>query len=105
MDQAKAGIDQLRDIAAGIHLYFFVSEALTNAVKHAAAGEIGVRSGLDNARLTVEIADDGVGGAAPTASGTGLAGLADRIAALDGELPITSPSGGGTTLHATVPYR
>ncbi len=144
VEQAKAGIDELRDIAAGIHpgiltdrglgaavdalasrspvpvvvedgldrrlptpieasLYFFVSEALTNAVKHAAAGEIRVRIGIAADRLTVEIADDGVGGAAPTAGGTGLAGLADRIAALDGELQITSPPGGGTTLHAEIP--
>ena len=46
--------------------------------------------------------DDGVGGAAP-AGGTGLAGLADRIAALDGDLVVTSPPGEGTALHATVP--
>ena len=84
-------------------LYFFVSEALTNAVKHASAREIRVRIGIAADRLTVEIADDGVGGAAPTAGGTGLAGLGDRIAALDGELRITSPPGGGTTLHAEIP--
>ena len=47
--------------------------------------------------------DDGRGGAAATASGIGLAGLGDRIAALDGELTITSPAGQGTTLHAVVP--
>ena len=70
------GLD--RRLAAPIEasLYFFVSEALTNAVKHAAAGEIRVRIGIAADRLTVEIADDGVGGAAPTAGGTGLAGLA-----------------------------
>ena len=55
-------------------------------------------------RLTVEVSDDGVGGARPTAGGTGLAGLGDRIAALDGELRISSPPGAGTTLHAVVPF-
>jgi signal transduction histidine kinase len=97
------GLD--RRLAAPIEasLYFFVSEALTNAVKHASAGEIRVRIGIAADRLTVEIADDGVGGAAPTAGGTGLAGLGDRIAALDGELRITSPPGGGTTLQAEIP--
>ena len=47
--------------------------------------------------------DDGVGGAHATAEGTGLTGLADRIAALDGELVISSPVGGGTTLRAAIP--
>jgi signal transduction histidine kinase len=50
----------------------------------------------------VEVSDDGVGGAQATVDGTGLAGLGDRIAALDGELTITSPPGRGTTLHAEV---
>jgi PAS domain S-box-containing protein len=84
-------------------LYFFVSEALTNAVKHASAAQLRVRIAIDGDRLDVEVADDGVGGAAPTAQGTGLAGLGDRIAALDGELTISSPPGRGTTLRAAVP--
>jgi signal transduction histidine kinase len=83
-------------------LYFFVSEALTNAVKHARAGYIEVRITADDDRLTVEVSDDGIGGAQATVDGTGLAGLGDRIAALDGELTITSPPGRGTTLHAEV---
>ena len=58
-----------------------------------------------DALLVVEVSDDGVGGAGQTAAGTGLAGLTDRIAALDGELVVTSPPGEGTTLHATVPLR
>jgi PAS domain S-box-containing protein len=144
MDQSRAGIAQLRDLAAGIHpgiltdrglgaavealasrlpipasvddtldrrvptpveasLYFFVSEALTNAVKHARAAQLRVRIAADEDRLTVEVSDDGIGGAEPTADGTGLAGLADRIAALDGELRIASPPGRGTTLHAEIP--
>jgi PAS domain S-box-containing protein len=84
-------------------LYFFVSEALTNAVKHARATRLRVGIAAAGDRLTVEVADDGIGGAAPTAAGTGLAGLADRIAALDGELWIDSPPGRGTTLHAEIP--
>ena len=49
--------------------------------------------------------DDGIGGAAASAAGTGLAGLSDRIAALDGQLTVTSPPGEGTALHAEVPLR
>jgi PAS domain S-box-containing protein len=84
-------------------LYFFVSEALTNAVKHASAAHLRVGIAIDGDRLDIEVADDGVGGAAPTAQGTGFAGLGDRIAALDGELVISSPPGRGTTLRAAVP--
>jgi PAS domain S-box-containing protein len=84
-------------------VYFFVSEALTNAAKHAEAGEVRVAIAAADGHLTVDVADDGVGGAAGTAAGTGLAGLADRVAALDGELTITSPPGGGTRLHAVIP--
>jgi PAS domain S-box-containing protein len=84
-------------------VYFFVSEALTNMVKHANADEAWVRIAIDDDRLIVDVGDDGVGGARATADGSGLAGLADRIAALDGELTITSPRGKGTTLHAEIP--
>jgi len=144
IEQAKTGIDDLRDLAAGIHpailtdrglctavealaarlpvpvavggalgrrlpapveasLYFFVSEALTNVVKHSQASAVRVEIAARDGVLTVEIADDGVGGAAPRAGGTGLAGLHDRIAALDGDLRIMSAPGAGTTLHAALP--
>jgi PAS domain S-box-containing protein len=86
-------------------LYFFVSEALTNAVKHSRAEHVAVTIACGGDCLTVEVRDDGVGGAAATDFGTGLAGLADRIAALDGELAIASPAGEGTTLRAEVPLR
>jgi len=82
-------------------LYFFVSEALANVVKHAGATHAEVRLRVED-DLVLEVHDDGVGGAAP-AGGTGLAGLADRIAALDGDLVVASVPGEGTTLHATVP--
>jgi signal transduction histidine kinase len=58
----------------------------------------------DDGRLLLEISDDGVGGAQPDA-GSGLRGLADRVAALDGELDITSPAGEGTRLRVRLPCR
>lgn len=81
--------------------YFVVSEALTNVGRHAGAdrAEIGIRR--DNGRLVVEVRDDGSGGADP--AGSGLRGLADRIAALDGRLRIDDPAGGGTIIRADIP--
>ena len=84
-------------------IYFFVSEALTNVVKHAEASSAGVKASLDDRRLTVEVSDDGIGGAEAVASGSGLVGLGDRIAALDGTMTIKSEPGEGTTLYAVVP--
>jgi PAS domain S-box-containing protein len=83
-------------------VYFVVSEALTNVVKHAEATSAAVRISADNGLLTVEVADDGAGGA-DMRGGTGLSGLADRVAALEGELTVTSVPGGGTTVHAEIP--
>ncbi|MET7994749.1 PAS domain S-box protein [Amycolatopsis sp. NPDC005232] len=80
--------------------YFFVAEALTNAVKHSHASQATVTITAHARHLTVEVRDDGVGGAAPGASGSGLAGLADRVNALDGHFTLTSPPGGPTTLRA-----
>jgi signal transduction histidine kinase len=81
--------------------YFVVAEALTNVVRHAAAdrAEIGIRR--ENGRLLVEVRDDGRGGA--NGGGSGLRGLGDRIAALDGRLEVRSPSGSGTLVRATIP--
>ena len=84
-------------------VYFFVSEALTNVVKHAQASYATVRMTVGEDRLRVEVADDGIGGASFESGGSGLAGLADRIAALEGQLDLSSEPGSGTTLHATVP--
>jgi PAS domain S-box-containing protein len=94
-----------RRLAAPVEasVYFFVSEALTNVVKHARAREARVAIRCDDDRLVVDVSDDGAGGATAAAGGTGLAGLADRIGALDGELIVSSPPGQGTTLHAEVP--
>lgn len=87
--------------------YFVACEALTNTAKHAAASTAAVRvgrgTGPDGATvLRVEVADDGVGGA-DLAKGHGLAGLADRVAGLDGTLSVTSPVGGPTLLVAELP--
>jgi PAS domain S-box-containing protein len=86
-------------------VYFFVSEALTNAVKHADADAASVRIAAENGELTVEVADDGVGGAQPSGGGTGLRGLGDRVGALDGALELLSPPDGGTLLRARIPLR
>jgi PAS domain S-box-containing protein len=143
-EEARAGLAELRELAAGMHpgiltdrglgaaveslasklpvhvsvaqtlerrlpapveasVYFFVSEALTNVVKHARADRAWVHIGVDADRLIIEIGDDGVGGARTTAGGSGLAGLGDRIGALDGELTVTSRPAQGTTLHAEIP--
>jgi signal transduction histidine kinase len=82
--------------------YYFASEALSNAVKHSHASEARVNVGYDGTTLTVEIADDGIGGAA-IGPGSGLRGLADRVEALGGRFTVSSPPGRGTRLQAQVP--
>ena len=140
---AQRGIDELREIAAGIHpailtqrglaaaidalaarlpipvqtevrdqrlpapieasIYFFCSEALTNVVKHAHATSAWARVGLEGNRCTVEVSDDGIGGARPRSETSGLNGLRDRIGALSGTMDIISPADGGTVLRASIP--
>jgi signal transduction histidine kinase len=73
--------------------YFAVSEALTNVAKHARAGHVSVRAATRVGAIRIEIADDGVGGADDRA-GTGLRGIADRVATMGGTLAITSAAGG-----------
>jgi PAS domain S-box-containing protein len=142
--QAKGGINELRQLAAGIHppllttrgllaavealadqlqipvepleipeqrlppaieasVYFLISEALTNVVKHARSTSAGVRVEVAAGRLTVEVRDDGVGGADLRTPGHGLAGLADRVAALEGTFDVQSGSSMGTTVRAEIP--
>jgi signal transduction histidine kinase len=84
--------------------YFVVCEALANVAKYSGATAATVRIGRDGERVLVEIADDGVGGADP-ARGTGLRGLADRLAVLDGRLRVRSPRGAGTVLTAELPIQ
>jgi signal transduction histidine kinase len=84
--------------------YYLVAESLTNAIKHAGASEVAivVTADPETHRVTVEVADDGAGGA-DMAAGSGLRGLDDRAAALCGELSLISPPGGGTTIRAVLP--
>jgi signal transduction histidine kinase len=88
--------------AAETAVYFVVAEALTNVAKYARAQTAIVTLTLTAGEVAVEVADDGVGGA-DAASGSGLRGLSDRVAALDGRLELTSPPGGGTRVRARIP--
>ncbi|MDF2435531.1 MAG: hypothetical protein JWP44_5164 [Mucilaginibacter sp.] len=144
MQQARAAIDDLRDLAAGIYpvllttrglcaavqaladqlpvpvkpleipeqrlaptiaasVYFLISEGLTNVVKHARANSASVRVSITDGVLTVEVCDDGVGGVEGRPVGHGLAGLADRVSALEGTLSVESPQSVGTTIRARIP--
>jgi signal transduction histidine kinase len=84
--------------------YFAASEALGNVVRHAGATRAGIRVVWSGDLLTVEVGDDGCGGADP-AAGTGLTGLADRVAAVGGRLLLSSPAGGGTLVRVELPCR
>jgi signal transduction histidine kinase len=86
-------------------VYFVVSEALANVAKHvgaAGAARVTVRRAAESGTVTVEVSDDGPGGADP-ARGSGLAGLADRVAVMGGTMFLSSPPGGPTTLRAELP--
>jgi signal transduction histidine kinase len=98
VDVAERRYDPQLEAAA----YFVVAEALTNVVRYAGATEARVSAGERDGRFVVTITDDGRGGADP-AAGSGLRGLADRVAAVEGRLTISSPSGGGTIIRAELP--
>jgi signal transduction histidine kinase len=83
-------------------LYFVVSEAITNAVKHSKGRRMSVSFGRRSGLAIVEVSDDGVGGA-DLSVGSGLRGLSDRVAAVGGRLVVKSDHAGGTTIHAEVP--
>ena len=142
LESARAGLDDLRELARGIHpailtnhglaaavealadrapvpvevdvpearyppsvesaAYFVVAEALTNIAKYARASAVRVTAAEVYGRLRVEIRDNGIGGAR-SADGSGLAGLQDRVAALDGALTVDSPLDGGTLVRAEIP--
>jgi PAS domain S-box-containing protein len=146
LDELRAGLADLRDLARGLHpvlltergledalcalgarapvpvdlqleldeerlpapieatAYFVVSEALTNIARHAQATRAWVMLAPRDGGLDVEIGDDGVGGAANgVRSGSGLQGLRDRVASVDGALEVYSPAGNGTILRARLP--
>jgi signal transduction histidine kinase len=83
-------------------VYFVVMEALANVAKYAEASSVEVSVEQDGSELVASISDDGIGGA-DAAKGTGLRGLADRVAVVDGSLEVDSPSGGGTRLTCRIP--
>ena len=82
--------------------YFLVAEALTNVSRYAEAQRTEIAIRCEAEGLVIEVKDDGRGGADPQA-GSGLRGLADRLAAVDGELRVLSPPGKGTELWARIP--
>jgi signal transduction histidine kinase len=82
--------------------YFVIAEALTNVAKYASATAATVSVASVDGHAVIEISDDGVGGADPR-GGSGLRGLSERVAALDGELELDSPEGAGTTVRARLP--
>jgi signal transduction histidine kinase len=98
VDADAVDLPQPVEIAA----YFVVSEALTNVAKYAQATAATVTVRQADGVVRVEIADDGVGGADPT-RGSGLSGLEDRVAALDGTITVDSPPGAGTRVLAEIP--
>ena len=82
--------------------YFIVAEALTNVAKYAHARRAEVTARVEDGTLQVEVRDDGVGGVQP--DGSGLVGLGDRVAVLDGSLRVESPVDGGTVIAAAIPF-
>jgi len=82
--------------------YFIIAEGLTNIARHSQATRARVAVRRENGNLLIDIEDDGVGGAV-AGSGTGLTGMADRVAALEGKLVIDSPVEGGTRIHVELP--
>jgi signal transduction histidine kinase len=82
--------------------YYVVSEALTNAAKHADASVVNIELDIHEAIVQLAIRDDGIGGA-NLSRGSGLVGLRDRIEALGGTLQVASPPGDGTALLVEVP--
>jgi signal transduction histidine kinase len=102
----RLSVDMPRPASASIEAvaYFIVSEALANVAKHAQASQAEVTVARDGELLRIEVADDGRGGAVPAhADGTGLKGLAQRAAAVDGRLTIDSPPGGPTVVAVELP--
>jgi len=83
--------------------YFVVCEALANVIKHAGASSAAVEVRAEGSWLSLEISDDGVGGAGAAAAGQGMANMHDRVAALDGEVTIDSPAGQGTRVLVRIP--
>ena len=84
--------------------YYIASEALTNIAKHAHANVVHMTASQDDAALTLEVRDDGIGGV-DSERGSGILGLIDRVDALGGTIDVISPQGDGTTVHVELPAR
>lgn len=97
-----SALDDRLPEALEVTAYFVVTEALTNVAKYAEATYATVSARVEGGSLVVEVTDDGRGGA-DASRGSGLRGLADRVGALEGEISIDSPPGGGTRLRASLP--
>lgn len=89
-------------VAVETAVYHAINEAITNAMKHSGADSIAVRLRREGDRLRVDIVDDGIGGV-DESRGTGVSGIRSRVAALDGDVSITSPAGGPTTIAIGIP--
>jgi signal transduction histidine kinase len=96
------GHDRVLD-AVEVCIYYVVSEALTNALKHSQATTISIELELDDSMTHLVVCDDGVGGADARA-GSGLIGLSDRLEALGGAIEVCSPAHEGTRLEVRVPW-
>jgi signal transduction histidine kinase len=82
--------------------WFIIGEALTNITRHSQATRAWVNAGCRDRLVVIEVGDDGIGAANP-ARGSGLAGLSDRVAVLDGQITLTSPTGGPTVVRVELP--
>ena len=98
----RIGLSGRLDPAIEAAAYFVVSEALANITRYAGASAVEIDLAVSAELLTVQISDDGAGGA-DTSKGSGLQGLVDRVAAVGGRLDIESRPGHGTTMHAVMP--
>jgi signal transduction histidine kinase len=99
--ESEVDLGDVVDDTAAATAYFVASEALANSAKHARASTIRLSATTADGRLTIRVDDDGIGGA--DSMGSGLRGLADRVAASGGMFRVDSVSGGGTRVLAVVP--
>ncbi|WP_433236322.1 histidine kinase [Streptosporangium sp. CA-135522] len=95
-------LDDRLPMAVEVAAFYVVSEALANIAKHSRASRALVRGQVTGRMLLLEIRDDGAGGADPS-KGTGLTGLADRLAVVDGRMSLSSPAGGPTLMRVEIP--
>lgn len=102
MENERLHAEVLARLPVEAAVYYVVSEALANVAKYANASSVTVTVGQCERGLGVEVADDGVGGATAR-QGSGLEGLADRVAARDGRLVVESSPGNGTRVTAEMP--